>query len=53
MRKTLGWTMYLAGERIERISKVLNHNDSGVTMRYSGLTQADIDSAYDEYEITF
>ncbi len=53
MRKTLGWTMYSAGERIERISKVLNHKDSGVTMRYIGLTQADIDSAYDEYEITF
>ena len=53
MRKTLGWTMYSAGERIERISKVLNHKDSGVTMRYIGLTQADIDSAYSEYEIVF
>ncbi len=53
MRKTLGWTIYSAGERIERISKVLNHKDSGVTMRYIGLTQADIDSAYTEYEIKF
>ncbi len=53
MRKTLGWTMYSAGERIERICKVLNHKDSGVTMRYIGLTQADIDSAYQEYEIRF
>ncbi len=53
MRKTLGWTMYSAGERIERICKVLNHKDSGVTMRYRGLTQADIDSAYHEYEIRF
>ncbi len=53
MRKTLGWTMYSAGERIERISKLLNHKDTGVTMRYIGLTQADIDSAYSEYEITF
>ncbi len=53
MRKTLGWVMYSAGERIERISKVLNHKDSGVTMRYIGLTQADIDSAYREYEISF
>ena len=53
MRKTLGWTMYSAGERIERICKVLNHKDSGVTMRYIGLTQADIDSAYHEYEIRF
>ncbi len=44
MRKTLGWTMYSAGERIERICKVLNHKDTGVTMRYLGLTQADIDS---------
>ncbi len=53
MRKTLGWTMYSAGERIERICKVLNHKDSGVTMRYIGITQADIDSAYHEYEIKF
>ncbi len=53
MPKTLGWTMYSAGERIVRICKVLNHNDSGVTMRYIGLTQADIDSAYHEYEIRF
>ncbi len=53
MRKTLGWTMYSAGERIERISKLLNHKDTGVTMRYIGLTQADIDSAYSEYEIIF
>ncbi len=53
MRKTLGWTMYSAGERIERISKLLNHKDAGVTMRYIGLTQADVDSAYHEYEIVF
>ncbi len=53
MRKTLGWTMYSAGERIERICKLLNHKDSGVTLRYIGLTQADIDSAYSEYEIVF
>mgnify|MGYP000169437841 CR=1 FL=1 len=53
MLKTLGWTMHSAGECIERICKVLNRKDSGVTMRYIGLTQADIDSAYHEYEIRF
>ncbi len=53
MRKTLGWTMYSAGERIERICEVLNHKGSGVTMRYIELTQADIDLAYHEYEIRF
>jgi len=52
-RKTLGWAMYYTGERIERICRVLNHKYSAVTMRYIGLTQTDIDSAYHEYEIRF
>mgnify|MGYP000605862111 CR=1 FL=1 len=45
--------MYSAGERIECICKVLNHKDSGVTIRYIDLTQADIVSSYQEYEIRF
>jgi len=53
MRKTLGYVMYSQGERLERISKVLNHKDTGVTMRYIGLTQEDVNKAYEEYEITF
>lgn len=51
MRKTLGWMMYSRGVAIERICKVLNHSHPAVTMRYIGLTEADTQSAYIEFEV--
>ena len=51
MRKTLGWTMYSQGAPIERICKVLNHSTPAVTMCYIGLTEADTQAAYEEFEI--
>jgi len=51
MRKTLGWVMHSQGASIERISKVLNHSHPAVTMRYIGLTEADTQAAYSEFEI--
>ena len=51
MRKTFGWTMHSQGASIERVCSVLGHSSPSMTMRYIGLTQADIDSAYDEFEI--
>lgn len=51
MRKTLGWVMHSNGASIERICKVLNHSTPAVTMAYIGLTQADTDAAYTEFEI--
>jgi len=51
MRKTLGWVMYSNGASIERICKLLNHSSPAITMAYIGLTQADTDAAYTEFEI--
>ncbi|MBM7421703.1 MULTISPECIES: tyrosine-type recombinase/integrase [Spongiibacter] len=51
MRKTLGWVMHSQGASIERVCKVLNHSHPAVTMRYIGLTDADTQAAYSEFEI--
>jgi len=51
MRKTLGWVMHSKGASIERICKLLNHSSPAITMAYIGLTQADTDAAYTEFEI--
>jgi integrase len=51
MRKTLGWVMHSQGASIERVCKVLNHSHPAVTMRYIGLTEADTQAAYSEFEI--
>ena len=51
MRKTLGWVMHSQGASIERICKVLNHSHPAITMRYIGLTEADTQAAYREFEI--
>jgi site-specific recombinase XerD len=52
MRKTLGWMMHSKGASIERICRVLNHSHPAVTMRYIGLTDADTQAAYSEFEIS-
>lgn len=51
MRKTLGWVMHSQGASIERVCKVLNHSHPAITMRYIGLTEADTQAAYSEFEI--
>jgi len=51
MRKTLGYRLYDAGQPIELISKVLNHADKNVTMRYIGLDQDAVDNALSTFEI--
>lgn len=51
MRKTRGWIMHSNGASIELICKVLNHSSPAVTMRYIGLTQAEIDQTYEQFEI--
>ena len=51
MRKTLGWVMHSQGASIERICRLLNHSHPAVTMRYLGLTDADTQAAYSEFEL--
>lgn len=47
MRKTRGYQLRRAGYDISVISKLLNHSDPRVTMRYIGIDQDDIDETYD------
>jgi hypothetical protein len=51
MRKSRGKAMYDAGVPIEKISKVLNHADTGVTLRYLGITHADVMQTYDDFPL--
>jgi hypothetical protein len=43
--------MFDAGVPIEKIAKVLNYSDTGVTLRYLGITQEAILKTYDEFEL--
>lgn len=49
MRKSRGKALYDAGAPIENIAKVLNHADTGVTLRYLGITRAAILQTYDDF----
>lgn len=51
MRKTRGWAMHKDGVPVERIAKVLNHSNTSTTMRYLGITQADVLQTYHDYEL--
>ena len=43
--------MFDAGVPIEKIVKVLNHSDTGVTLRYLDITQEAVLKTYDEFEL--
>jgi len=47
MRKTFGHALYANGTPIEVICKCLNHKDTGVTLRYIGLSEKDTINAYE------
>ena len=49
MRKSRGKALYDAGVPIEKIAKVLNHADTGVTLRYLGITHAAVMQTYDDF----
>lgn len=51
MRKSRGWAMYSEGVPIEMIAKVLNHSAPSVTMRYLGITQAEVMQTYTDFEL--
>ena len=46
LRKTFGYHAYKQGVDVELLQKVLNHAAPGVTLRYIGITQDDIDRVY-------
>ncbi len=51
MRKSRGKAMFDAGVPIEKIAKVLNHSETGVTLRYLGITREDVLRTYDDFEL--
>ncbi|WP_261397009.1 tyrosine-type recombinase/integrase [Photobacterium rosenbergii] len=48
MRKTRGYHMYQQIGRIEPVQKMLRHSSPGVTLRYIGIEQSDVDRTFDE-----
>lgn len=51
MRKTRGYLMYKNTKDIARVMKMLRHSSEGVTLRYIGITQDDVDRDFTELEI--
>jgi integrase len=48
LRKTRGYFLYKKTNDIARVSKMLRHSNTGVTLRYIGLTKMDVDSDFNE-----
>ncbi|MGR5144456.1 tyrosine-type recombinase/integrase [Photobacterium sp. DNB23_23_1] len=48
MRKTRGYHLYQSTKDIGRVMRMLRHSSEGVTLRYIGITQDDIDSDFRE-----
>ncbi|MFD2231360.1 tyrosine-type recombinase/integrase [Alkalimarinus sediminis] len=51
MRKTRGYHLYQNTKDIARVMKMLRHSSEGVTLRYIGITQDEIDKDFVDLEI--
>ncbi|WP_354624250.1 tyrosine-type recombinase/integrase [Psychromonas sp. MME2] len=51
MRKTRGYHLYQNTKDIARVMKMLRHSSEGVTLRYIGITQDDVDRDFVELEL--
>jgi len=51
MRKTRGYHLYQSTKDIARVMKMLRHSSEGVTLRYIGVTQDDVDKDFVDLEI--
>ena len=51
MRKTLAYYIYKSTKNLSLVMKMLNHQNPAVTLRYIGIDQDLMDSAYEEYSI--
>ncbi len=51
MRKTRGYHLYKSTKDIARVMKMLRHSSEGVTLRYIGITQEDVDRDFRELEL--
>tara|TARA_R110002167_G_scaffold54498_1_gene155287 strand:+ start:28444 stop:29001 length:558 start_codon:yes stop_codon:yes gene_type:complete len=48
LRKTRGYFLYKKTNDIARVSKMLRHSSTGITLRYIGITKMDVDSDFNE-----
>jgi integrase len=48
MRKTRGYHLYSNTKDIGRVMKMLRHSSEGVTLRYIGITQEEVDTDFQE-----
>jgi len=51
MRKTRGYHLHQNTKDIARVMKMLRHSSEGVTLRYIGITQDDVDKDFVELEL--
>lgn len=51
MRKTRGYHLYKSTRDIARVMKMLRHSSEGVTLRYIGITQDEVDQDFKELEL--
>jgi integrase len=51
MRKTRGFMMYKNTKDIAKVMNMLRHGSVGVTLRYIGITQSDVDQDFIELEL--
>ena len=51
LRKTRGYMLYSQTKDIGKIMRMLRHTSAGVTLRYIGITQEDVDKDFVELEI--
>lgn len=51
MRKTRGYHLYKGTKDLARVMRMLRHSSEGVTLRYIGMTQDEIDKDFIELEI--
>jgi integrase len=51
MRKTLAYNVYSETKDLALVMRLLNHNDPDHTLRYIGVVQHDLDTAYEQHGI--
>ncbi|WP_044366076.1 tyrosine-type recombinase/integrase, partial [Vibrio fluvialis] len=51
MRKTRGYFLYQSTKDIGRVMKMLRHTSEGVTLRYIGITQDEVDKDFVSLEL--
>lgn len=51
LRKTFGYHFYKKTKDVAMLQKLFNHSSPSITLRYVGIEQDEMDSAYEDFEI--